>query len=189
MHVAAAEGAGLEVACALESEARLGRGRKIGRAADERGKAWRKGIDHLGGRVPARNALGIGGEGRQVGVPAGGNLAGTLLFEVACFLRMLGAVGGHQLLPVLPMLGATLADAVVKMLAHTIGHEELRVFAPAVVALGKADLFGAQRLTVRGRGILPVRRAEADMAVDDDEGGGIRPAAEDCAGPVEALSE
>ncbi len=50
-----------------------------------------------------------------------------------------------------------------------VWHVEFLAFGPAVVPLGKTNLLFTQRLTVRTAGILLVRRAVADMAVDDDQ--------------------
>ena len=62
------------------------------------------------------------------------------------------------------------ADALLEMLAHAVRHEELGILRPAVAALGQADLLLAERLAVSRAGVLLVRRAVADMAVDDDQG-------------------
>jgi len=51
------------------------------------------------------------------------------------------------------------------MLEDSIGNEKLRVLRPAVEFLGSANLFFAQRFTVRGIGVLLLRRAVANMAV------------------------
>ena len=61
------------------------------------------------------------------------------------------------------------ADAGREVLADALGHEERRVLRPAVSALGQADFLGAERFTVGGAGVLLVRRAVGDVAVDDDE--------------------
>ena len=55
------------------------------------------------------------------------------------------------------------------MLAHAVRHEELGVFRPAIGALGETDLLVAQRLAMSGAGVLLVRRAIADVALDDDQ--------------------
>ena len=55
-------------------------------------------------------------------------------------------------------------------LPSSVGHQELGVLRPAVEPLGEPDLLLAQRLTVGGAGVLLGRRAEGDVAVDDDEG-------------------
>ena len=60
-------------------------------------------------------------------------------------------------------------DAVTEMLAHAVRDEEFRVLGPAVIALGKLHLVFAERLAVGGAGVLLVRRAIADVAVEDDE--------------------
>ena len=56
------------------------------------------------------------------------------------------------------------------MVAHRVGNEELSVLRPAIVALGEPNLLFAKRLAVRGGGILLMRRAIADVAVQNDEG-------------------
>ena len=64
---------------------------------------------------------------------------------------------------------AALADAVLEMLAHAVGHEKLGVLGPAVAALGQAYLLFAERLAVGGAGVVLMRCAVADMALDDDQ--------------------
>ena len=56
------------------------------------------------------------------------------------------------------------------MIVDPVGHEELRVLRPVVVALGQPDFLLAQGLAVGGAGVLLVGRAPADVAVDDDQG-------------------
>ena len=56
-----------------------------------------------------------------------------------------------------------------EVLADAVGHEELGVLRPAVVPLGEPDLLLAERLAVGGAGVLLVRRAPGDVAVDDDQ--------------------
>ena len=55
-------------------------------------------------------------------------------------------------------------------LAHAVGHQELRVLGPAIGALGQPHLVLAQGVAVGRGGVLLVRRAIADDAVDDDQG-------------------
>ena len=66
-------------------------------------------------------------------------------------------------------LAAARADAGGEVLADAVGHEELRVLRPAVGALGELDFLVAQRLAVGRGGVLLVRRAVADVAVEDDQ--------------------
>jgi len=61
------------------------------------------------------------------------------------------------------------AHDVAKVLAHSVGHQKLGVFRPAVCALRQLDFFFAERLAVRFLCVLPVRRAVANVAVDDDQ--------------------
>ena len=62
------------------------------------------------------------------------------------------------------------ADAGGKMLAHTLRDKELFVFRPAVVALGQTDLIFAQRFAVGFLGVLLMRSAISDVAIDNDQG-------------------
>ena len=55
------------------------------------------------------------------------------------------------------------------MFVDAVGNEKLVVLGPAVVLLGELDLFFAERFAVGGFGVLLVRRALADVAVDDDQ--------------------
>ena len=58
------------------------------------------------------------------------------------------------------------------------GHEKLGILGPAIAALGKAYFLFAERLAMGGAGVLLVRRAVADMALDDDQRRHVRRAAE-----------
>ena len=76
---------------------------------------------------------------------------------------------GEELRPPPPRLCPAHADAIREMLAHSIGHKELRVLWPAVKALGEADFFFAQRLAMGLGGVVFMRRAVADVAVQNDQ--------------------
>ncbi len=78
-----------------------------------------------------------------------------------------------QLVPLPVRLPAPAAELGLKVLAHTIGNQELGVGIPAVELLGQADLVGAERLAVGFLGILPVGSAVADVAVHDDQRGPV----------------
>src|SRR5437016_3390765 len=95
---------------------------------------------------------------------------------------MLAGVSLVERHPLRAPLVATRADARAEVRAHLVGHEELRVFRPAVVALGETNLLVAERLAVRGVRVLLVRRAPRDVTVDDDQRGPIRLALEDLEG-------
>src|SRR5260370_10063411 len=55
------------------------------------------------------------------------------------------------------------------MPAHVFGNQELGILRPAIGTLGEADFLFSQRLAMGGGGIDFVRRAIADMAVEDDQ--------------------
>ena len=75
-----------------------------------------------------------------------------------------------QRAPVIMQRFAAPADTVIEMLAHAVWHQEFGVFRPAIISLGETDFFLSERLAVRRAGVLFMRRAKADMTVDDDEG-------------------
>ena len=87
----------------------------------------------------------------------------------------------------MPGLRAALADAGGEVLADAVGDEELRVLRPAVDALGQADLLVAERLAVGLGRVLLVRRAVADVAVEDDERGAALGLPEDLQGVLDAI--
>ncbi len=170
MQVAAAWLSGRERARAGKGELCLGRGRKVAGAADEPRHPRRDRVEHLAGGVPRRDALVVGRECREVGIPILRQVAGQLLGNLAGGFGMLAAIGFERRLPRFAQRAAALADAVAKSLADPVRHQELRILRPAVGALGKAHFLFAERVAVgRGR-VLLVRRAVADDAVDNDEG-------------------
>src|SRR5262249_10568336 len=83
-------------------------------------------------------------------------------------------------------LGAPRADAGREALVHAVGDEELGVLRPAIGALGQLHLVVAEGLSVGFLGVLLVGRTVADVAVEDDEGGPPRGAAEDVEGLLDA---
>src|SRR5437660_1748331 len=79
-------------------------------------------------------------------------------------------------------LRATGADAGREVVANGIGNQELRVLGPSVVAFGEADCLLAQRLAMSCGGILLMRRAVADVAIQNDEGWALPGLAKDVQG-------
>ncbi len=61
------------------------------------------------------------------------------------------------------------ADSLAEVLIYAIGHKELRILGPAVAALDEPHLVRTERLAVSGRRILYMRRAVADVALNQDE--------------------
>ena len=55
------------------------------------------------------------------------------------------------------------------MLAHTVRDEKLGILGPAVAPLGETYLLFAERLAVGRAGVVLVRRAVANVALDDDQ--------------------
>src|SRR5262249_26110023 len=104
--------------------------------------------------------------------------AGQQLGNFRRRLRVRAAIGLEAALPGLANRPSALADALAKALVDAVRHEELRVLRPAVEALGQADLLLAERVAMGCRGVLLVRRAVTDDAVDDDQGRAIAGAAE-----------
>ena len=155
------------------SSVRLVRRPEVGRAAEEPGHVLREHVEHLARGVAPGDALRVGRKDRQVAVPAVRQLAPLHLLDLGGELRdtSRGSAAKSSVprrarasAPRAPMPGG-------EVLAHAVGHQELRVLRPAVGALGQPDLLLAERLAVRGGGVLLVRRAVADVAVEDDQRG------------------
>src|SRR5206468_9150453 len=96
-----ARAAGLEVACALVGQSGFVRRPKIRRTAEEPGDVLREHIQRLGRSVAPRNAFRIGGEDRQVAVPAGGKFAPLHLFDLGRELGVFGSISGEEFGPLL----------------------------------------------------------------------------------------
>src|SRR5262249_38015782 len=79
------------------------------------------------------------------------------------------AIGGEQRLPTLPRRGTTRANPGIELLEDLIWHEKLRVLRPTIGALREPDLFFAQGLAMDLCRIHQVRRAIADMAIENDQ--------------------
>src|ERR1700675_1560858 len=78
----------LEVAGSVEHNTRLRRRREVGGAAEEPGHVLGNRVQHLSRRVAARDALGIGWEDRDVGVPAHWELASLHALELVGEIRV-----------------------------------------------------------------------------------------------------
>ena len=73
------------------------------------------------------------------------------------------------------------------MLVDAVGHEELGVLGPSIAALREADLFVAERFAMGRRSVLLMRRAIADVAVQNDESGTALGLAEDVQRVLDAI--
>src|SRR5439155_5422008 len=169
VQVAPPVAAGLEVARAVERQAGLRGGGEVGRAADEPRDGLGHRIEDLGRGLPSREALRVRGKGRDALLPALRKLAVLHAVEVVGQGGMARLVALEKTDPFRAQPRAARADAGRETFAYTLGDEELLLFRPAVEALAEPDLLLAQRLAVRGVGVLLVRRAVADVAVDDDQ--------------------
>ena len=170
MEIAAAGTAGLEVARAGELQRRLVRRAEVGRAAQEPGNVLGEHVQHLARGVAAGDALGVGREARQVAVPARGQLAPLHLVDLGGELRELLRGSRRRAPPSARRAAAPRAPMPASKCSHdAVGHEELGILRPAVGALGEPDLVVAQRLAMGRGGVVLVRRAVADVAVEDDQ--------------------
>ena len=114
--------------------------------------------------------LAFGRKNREIAVPAvrQARAAASSSISVASSGYLL-SIGGEEFRPLPPRLCAARADAGGEMLVDAVGDQKLRVLGPAVSALGEADLLFAERFAVGFGRVLFVRRAIADVAVENDE--------------------
>ena len=94
VEVAAAVAAGLEIAGPFEGHVGLGRRGQVGGAADQPGDVLGDRVEHLARRGARGQPLGVGGEDRQVLVPAVGELA------VLDSIELVGQVGMLRLVAI-----------------------------------------------------------------------------------------
>src|SRR2546430_14570494 len=93
------------------------------------------------------------------------------LIDLARKLGVLRPVRRKERRPPAPGGRSARADAGGEVLADAVGDQELRLLRPPVAALGQANLVVAERLAVGRGGVLLVRGAVADVAIEDDERG------------------
>ena len=175
MQIASGGIRGALLAGAFKRQQRFRRGRQVRRAADQPGHVLRDGVQHFARRIPRGQALGVGWERRQVFVPAFGKLPVLHAVELIGQLRILGLVIGEEFHPVASRSSPPRStDPLLKVLIDALRDKKLRVFGPAVVALGGANFLFAERLAVRFPGVLLFRSAKSDVTVDDDQAWGDR---------------
>ena len=173
MQVPSSGGLGGEIPCVGERQPRLGRGGQVRRPADQPGNVPGQGVQHLSGRVPAREPLGIRGENREVSIPALGKLAVLHAIHLLGELRMGPAVLLKRSEPRIAQRPSALSDTARDMLPDPVGHQKLGILGPIVGALGEPDFFLAERFAVGGARVLLVGRTIGDVAVHDDQRGPI----------------
>ena len=79
------------------------------------------------------------------------------------------AVFGKRRFPVAPRFAAALADTLGKVLHDSVGHQELGILRPVIGALDELHFVFPQGLAMGRGGIDLVRRAIADVAVENDQ--------------------
>src|SRR5262249_2044430 len=161
---------GREVFRFRKREQRLGRWGEITGAADQPRIVLGNCIERLAAGFPRAGALGICRKGRKLRVPSVRHLTALDALEIFGEIGMARSIVFEAPVPGLALAPAALADAASELLVDAVGHSEMRVLRPAVIALGKAHLLLPEGLAVRGGGVLLAWRAEPHGAVDDNQG-------------------
>ncbi len=178
---------GLEIPRPLVRQRGPVRGRKVRRPAEEPGHVLSEHVEDLTRSVPPGHALRIGREDGKILVPIDRQLAPLHQIDFVGECSVLRAIGFEQTQPPIPRGGAARAHPGREMLVHAVGDEELGVLGPSVKTLGETDLIVAQRLAMGLGRVVLVRRAVADVAVDDDERGTPFRALEDLEGARDTI--
>ena len=156
---------GAEVGFALDvGQVRLG---QVRGAAEQLGQVRRQRLDGVLARV-AGGHLGPGLVGREVGVPAGRQLARDPPAELGRQVRVQGGIGIEPRAPV-GLQPLAVRDRVAEDGERLVGDVEGLVRVPAVRLLGEPDLVRAERRAVGLLAVVLVRAAVADVGPDGDE--------------------
>src|SRR5207237_3112277 len=140
------------------------------RSPEEPGNVLSKNVQCLARRVPSRDPLGIGWKDGKVAIPTGRQFAPLHQLDLVSELGIFRSISGEEFGPLPPRISPARSYSGSKMLVDAVGHKELRVLGPAVAALGEPDLLISEWLAVcRGR-VLLVRRAVADVTIQNNEG-------------------
>src|SRR5262249_58605119 len=89
----------LDIEVGLALDGHLGRAAEIGCATEEPGNLLRQRVDHLSRRLTGGDPLGVGGEHRQLAVPAGWGLGPLPEIQLAGEVRLLLPVTPSERLP------------------------------------------------------------------------------------------
>src|SRR5262245_14737058 len=187
MQVLAVRRLGLKVSRALVGQRGLVRWSQVRRPAEEPRDVLREHVEYFARRIPAGDALGIRREHREVAIPTYRQVPRLHLIDLFRELGILLAVRRHERGPPASRGGAACPDAGREALAHAVGDQELRVLRPPIAALAKANFLRTELLAVRGRGVLLVRGAVADVAVEDDQRGAPLRFAKDAESGLDAI--
>src|SRR4030095_15852185 len=127
--------------------------------------------EYLARGIAPRDALGICRKNGKVSIPSHGQVAPLHRVDLVCKLGVRGPVRREELRPLGARRSAARTDAGGEMLADAVGDEKLRILRPPVAALDEPHFIVAERLAVgRGR-VLLVRRAVADVGVEEYQPG------------------
>src|SRR5690348_8599118 len=147
----------LKVSCARKLEGGAIRGSEIRRAAQEPWDAGCERIENRASRIAPRDALCISGEDREICFAAPWQLTPLHVLDLRGKRRVGRAIALEPLAPGKTRRSATRSDPSGKVLAHALGHQELRILGPAVAALARPHLLEAERLTVGFSAVVLVR--------------------------------
>src|SRR5271166_2482680 len=157
MEIATAMGVGLKITGAIEGQPSLSGWGQIRRSTHQPWNSLGDCIQYLAGRVPRCQTRGVRSKGRQLVVPAIGQLALLHALDLIRQCWKLSLVFAEVGLPGSSQLAPPGAEALCKVFAHTVRHKKFRVFGPSVAALGQLDLFLTQRFAM-GRGTILLMR-------------------------------
>ena len=158
-----------KIAGACEGKPGLRGGRQIGGPADQPRNVLGHCVQHRRRGLACGQALRVRGEFGQIAVPAFRKLAVLHAKQFFGKLGILLAILSDSLKPGIAQILSSLTNPLAEVIVDAVRHVEFLVFGPAVVPFGQTNLIVSQRLAVRATGILLVRRAVADVAVDDDQ--------------------
>src|SRR5258708_178021 len=167
MQVAAGSTVGLKITRARKSQSRLGGRSEVCRTPDDPGKIRRDGIEDFGRGVASGDSLAISWKNGNVLRPVPRQFAFLNLIELLGKLRKLLPVLCELLLPLFARFAAPPSNPGLEVLVYPGGTQDVGVGRPTVGLLHQFDLVFAERLAVRGNGILTMRRTIADVTIDD----------------------
>src|SRR5215470_1802472 len=126
-------------------------------------------VEHFSGCISTGHTLCVGWKNGKVAIPAGRKLPALHHIDFGCEFRIFSTIGREKLCPLPPRFGAARSDSRREVFANSVGNEKPRVFRPSVAAFCETDFFLSERLAMRCGGVMQMRRAVADVAVEDDE--------------------
>src|SRR5882724_11009033 len=160
---------GLKIASARERQSRPGRRSEVRGASYQPRNIGSNAVQNFGGRVAPGNSLGIGWKDGNVFRPIRGQLSLLNLVELCREFRIFLPILLEFFLPLLARFAASSPNTGFEVLIHSVRYEKLGVWRPAISLLRELDLFFAEWLAMNRIGVLAMRRAISDMAVNNDK--------------------